>query len=88
MAGRLAALPLTTPAASWPLAFVVASMRHLPAGLSAGHPATPIPLPSSGFLHHTIASFIAPIIQAAVVGVTCRQDVVELLEKRVKSRFR
>ncbi|PRW39188.1 Origin recognition complex subunit 4 [Chlorella sorokiniana] len=26
-------------------------------------------------------------MQAAVVGVTCRQDVVELLEKRVKSRF-
>ena len=34
------------------------------------------------------ASFTAPVIQAAVVGVTCRQDVVELLEKRVKSRFR
>lgn len=30
----------------------------------------------------------AGALQAAVVGLTCRQDVVETLEKRVKSRFR
>ncbi len=29
-----------------------------------------------------------PLPQAAVVGVTVRHDVVEMLEKRVKSRFR
>jgi origin recognition complex subunit 4 len=39
-------------------------------------------------LYNLLDSLQTSGMQAAVVGLSCRQDVVEMLEKRVKSRFR